>query len=234
MKIETLFTDRNGGTSLPPFDSFNIAMHIGDNTLFVEKNRDILKRKTGSKKLYFMEQVHKNRVCIIDEMSPETTSSCDALVTDRPGRVLVVMVADCIPLLLYDESRGIAAAVHAGREGTLLNISTKCVDVMQKRFNSKAQDIKAKLGPSIHSCCYEVSKEIAETVTKRFGSSYMNGRYLDLQALNRDQLTAAGLKRENIEISGLCTCCNENYFSYRREGVTGRFVGAIWINNRVL
>jgi len=85
------------------------------------------------------------------------------------------------------------------------------------------------MGPSIRSCCYEISHEMADVVRKNFGEKYMNGRYLDLQSLNRDRLLEVGIREDRVYISDVCTCCSEDHFSYRREGATGRFVGAIWI-----
>ena len=100
---------------------------------------------------------------------------------------------------------------------------------MIEYYRCDPDDIRAAMGPSIHACCYEVSEEIGEIVLKNFGERYMNGRSLDLQALNLDFLTKKGLRRENIEIDAICTCCDSDYFSYRREGVTGRSAGVIWI-----
>ncbi len=230
MKTETLFTDRLGGVSSSPYRSFNLAFHTGDDPSAVLQNRNILQNSIGLP-LYFMQQVHGDNIVIVEENSPETLQACDAIITNRPGIALVVMVADCIPLLLFDEIKGVAAAVHAGRNGTFLNIAAKCVKTMRDRFGCRSEDISAKLGPSIRSCCYEISYEMAAVVRKNFGEKYMNGRYLDLQSLNRDQLLEAGLREDRIDISKVCTCCSENHFSYRREGITGRFAGAVWIEN---
>lgn len=232
MKIRTLFTDRNGGVSRPPYQSFNLAFHTGDDPAAVKRNREILKKRTGVSSIVWMDQVHGDRVETVDISTPSPLLACDAIVTDESDLALAVMVADCIPILLSDKTKGVIAAIHAGRNGTLKEIAKKTVETMQKNFGSTPADIEAKLGPSICERCYEVSKQIADIVKKSFGSSYVNGRYLNLRRLNFDQLTGAGLKPEKIEISDICTKCTEEYFSYRKEGVTGRFAGVIWIEKR--
>ncbi len=234
MKIETLFTDRSGGASSPPYDSLNLAYHTGDDPALVERNRRVLKKRVGIEKVVFMEQVHGCEVAVVDTNSPSTLPSCDAVVTSASNIALAVMVADCIPILLSDSDRGVIAAVHAGRNGTFLNIAAKTVRKMAKEFGSDPKRIEAKLGPSIHGCCYEVSEELAQIALKNFGYEYVNGRYLDLQGINEKQLIEAGVKKSNIEISPICTCCDKNYFSYRREGVTGRFAGIIWMRGPLL
>ncbi len=231
MKIGWTFTDRRGGVSRPPYDSLNLALHTGDDPSAVSQNRKILQNRIGLP-VYFMQQVHGDNIVIVEESSPETLQACDAIITNRPGIALVVMVADCIPLLLFDEIKGVAAAVHAGRNGTFLNIGAKCVKTMAERFGCRSGDIHAKMGPSIRACCYEISEEMAAVVRKNFGEKYMNGRYLNLQSLNRDRLLEAGLREDSIDISKVCTCCSADHFSYRREGATGRFAGAVWIEKR--
>jgi len=102
---------------------------------------------------------------------------------------------------------------------------------MIKEFESNPKDIVVSLGPSIKECCYEVGEDLADIAKKSFGEKYVIKRggsfYLDLQTLNLDQLKSVGVKEENVEISSVCTCCDKNYFSYRRDGVTGRFAGVI-------
>ncbi|WP_457592440.1 peptidoglycan editing factor PgeF [Hydrogenimonas sp.] len=229
MNIHTLFTDRKGGASLPPYDTFNLAFHTGDDRAAVAKNRALLKERIGVETLHFMEQIHSDTVRIVDK-SAGPLLRCDAIVTASFSNALVVMVADCIPILLYDEERGVIAAVHAGRNGTFKNISAKTVEVIHQEFGCRPERIKAKLGPSIHTCCYEVSEEMAQIAEKSFGKGYVNGRYLNLQRLNRDQLVKAGLHPGNIDISEICTCCSDRHFSYRREGITGRFAGVVWMS----
>ena len=221
-----LFSDRHGGVSAPPYDSLNLGDHVGDDPEAVARNRRILQRRIGALPIVWMEQVHGDR--IVDVKGPtERAGRCDALVTECPGIALAVMVADCVPILMADTQRGVVASVHAGRNGTLLDIAPKTVVHMAKRYGCDPRDIEVWMGPAIGGCCYEVSEEIATIVGKSVGEKYVNGRYLDLKSLNRDRLIAAGVLPEHIMISDVCTCCDLDYFSYRRDGVTGRFAGVI-------
>ena len=221
-----LFTDRYGGVSVPPYDSLNLGDHVGDDPEAVARNRRILQRRIGGLPTVWMEQVHGDR--IIDVKGPtERVGRCDASVTDCPSIALAVMVADCVPILMADRKRGVVAAIHAGRNGTLLDIASKTVAHVATRYGSEPTDIEVWMGPAIGACCYEVSDEIAKIVRKSAGERYVNGRYLDLKSLNRDRLIAAGVLSKHIQISDVCTCCDPDYFSYRREGKTGRFVGVI-------
>lgn len=229
MRVRYRFTDRHGGSSMAPYDTFNLARHVGDDPAAVTRNRGRLKESLGMEEIVWMEQVHGNRVEIVTAGHPETIPSCDAVVTDMLGVALAVMVADCIPILIYDETKGVIAAVHAGRNGTFLKIAPQTVRTMQERFGCNPCDMQVRMGPSIHACCYEIGDNLITIVEKNFGKTYINGRSLDLQSLNRDQLIEAGVRRSRIEISKVCTCCHADYFSYRREGTTGRFAGLIWM-----
>ncbi len=229
MTVQTLFTDRRGGFSAPPYDTFNLALHVGDDPDAVGRNRALLERRIGAEKIVWMEQIHGDSVRRVATPTPDTVSACDALVTDRPGIALAVMVADCIPLLLFDRSRGVVAAVHAGRNGTFLRIAQKSVEAMKRLFGCSPADIAACMGPSIGPCCYEIGEDLAALVKKSFGREFMKGRYLDLAALNAAQLEEAGLERSKIAMPPLCTRCSPDHFSYRREGETGRFAGVVWL-----
>ena len=229
MSVEFRFTDRHGGRSGAPYDSFNLAFHTGDDPETVEANRSILQKRLGIDHIVWMDQVHGDNIEIVTSCPTRPVPSCDALVTKAKGVALAVMVAYCIPVLIYDPHKEIVAAVHAGRNGTFLEIVPKTVKRMEKSFGSRPEELWVRMGPSIRRCCYEVSPEIAEIAQKNFGEQYVNGRSLDLQSLNRDQLLQLGTKPENIGISPICTCCDPNYFSYRREDVTGRFAGMVWM-----
>ncbi|WP_281951805.1 peptidoglycan editing factor PgeF [Nitrosophilus kaiyonis] len=218
--INYIFTDRFGGVSEENYKSFNLAFHVGDKRENVEKNREILKNKIKVSKIVFMNQLHSDKVEVVNDL--DKIYNCDGIICDKKDVALAVMVADCIPLLLYSDS--LIAAVHAGRNGTFLEISKKCVLKMKKMG---AKNIKAIIGPSIRSCCYEVGEEILDIAKKSFSEKYIkNKKFLDIVSMNIDQLKSVGV--ENIKLFNDCTCCNKKYFSYRREKITGRFVGVIW------
>ncbi len=188
----------------------------------------------------------------------------DALVTQRPGVLLSIRAADCMPILLADVKKRVVAAVHAGRRGALNRIGEKTVGEMQRVFGSRPQDILAAVGPSIGVCCYRVGPEVVDAFSGAFVNSdefierpaIMPGdalkppppsflsRFppghdpgpetafkLDLAAVARCQLEAAGVPRKSILISGACTSCqNDRFFSYRKEGVrAGRMMAVIGI-----
>jgi len=227
------FSDRWGGVSKPPFDELNLALHVEDNPIDVLKNREILAKNHNFyiDNLIYMEQTHSDNIQVIHDSLVNKIENCDGIITNKPNIPLMVMVADCIPVLLYDKEKKVIGAVHAGRNGTFKSISSKAVRVMKENFNSNPKDIVVSLGASIHSCCYEVGEDLANIAIKNFGQKYVikkqNSFYLDLQTLNKDQLTKVGVLEENIKISKICTSCDKNYFSYRRDGKTGRFAGVI-------
>ena len=223
------FTDRSDG---------NIAFHVGEAYEAVDLRQQRLAERVGYRleALTHMRQVHGDRI-----LSPGTAEGytapleCDALVTDRPGRPLMVMVADCTPLLLCDPRRRVIAAVHAGRAGALADIAGKTVRKMADDFGSAPGEILALLGPSIGPCCYEVGESIgAEAAALGYAEAVVetgNRICLDVNAIIIRQLKEAGLADTHIETSGRCTSCeSERFFSYRADRrQTGRFAGVIML-----
>src|SRR5574344_745580 len=210
-------------------DDGNLAFHTTNDKEGVEINRQKLALKYGfeDKKLIYMNQIHGANIEIVDENSPNLIENCDAIITKRPNIALMVMVADCIPIVLYDEKQKIISAIHAGRNSTFLEISKKTAQIFIEKFNSNPNDIKAVFGPSIQKCCYEVSPEMAKIVENSFGKEYVENRNIDLQAINKMQLNKKKIK--NTYISQICTkCSGENYFSFRSEPNSGRFAAFIW------
>ncbi len=226
-------TDRYGGVSQAPFDSLNLALHVGDKVEDVLENRIRVSQKYNFsiKNLIFMDQVHGNHVAVIEHAMDNRIENCDALITNQRKIPLMVMVADCIPIMIYDPRKKVIGVAHAGRNGTFMRIAQKTILKMQERYDCVSEDIMIGIGSSIRQCCYEVGKDLVDICTKNFGEGFIMIRderyYLDLQALNLSQFLESGVKKENIEISPTCSACDENYFSYRREGKTGRFAGFI-------
>ncbi len=228
-------SDRRGGVSPKPYDSLNLALHVGDDPKNVLQNRTILSEKLGFnlQNLIYMEQTHSNNVERIYDPSINKIENCDALITDMKNIPLMVMVADCVPILFYDPSKNVIGVAHAGRNGTFLEISKQTVNRMKKEFETDPSDLKVLIGASIGTCCYEVGEDIADIAVESFGKKYVDLRdkrfYLDLKELNKDQLMSVGVKEQNIELSNICTSCDLNYYSYRRDGVTGRFAGVMML-----
>ncbi len=234
-RVMNYTTDRFGGVSKSPYDSLNIALHVEDNPKDVISNRIIISQKLGflAQNMIFMDQVHEDNIVNISDTSQNKITSCDGIITDIKNIPLMVMVADCIPLTFFDPIQNVVGVAHSGRNGTFLEISKKMVKNFVDNYGSKAEDIVVGIGVSIHSCCYEVGESLANIAIKNFGEKYVTLRdekyFLDIQTLNFDQLIEAGVLSQNIEISSCCSCCDPNYFSYRREGLTGRFASFVML-----
>lgn len=222
MGVKYFFSDKTDG---------NLAYHVSDIKENVDKNRQKLALKYDYKdeNLCYMNQIHSANVVVVDENSPKYIDNCDALITKTKNLPLMVMVADCIPILMFDEVKGVIAAIHAGRNSTFLKISEITSKKMIENFSCKTENIKVIMGPSIQKCCYEVNDELKNIVEKSFGKKFVIGNNIDLQRINKKLLENLGIK--NIEISDICTkCSNKPFFSYRKEKNTGRFAGVITLN----
>lgn len=222
----SLFTSRNGGVSVAPYNSFNLALHVGDNPEVVKKNRETLASQlnVSPSSLYFMNQVHGSDVAIITEStSSDNVPTVDALFTTVPGKYLVTLIADCIPLLL--RSHGAVAAVHVGRQGLVRGVFEKSLEVFTDH-KIRSEEITAELGPSICGRCYEVDSEMLSDVTTQIPATAEKTSHgcLNIESGLISKLEAAGIQWKS---SGLCTLHDPGYFSYRRDGVTGRQAGVI-------
>ena len=217
------FTESTGGNSTGAFISRNLALHVGDQPENVGSNRRSLSDEIGLP-IQFMEQVHGDHIEVIDEFT-QSSPTADALVTSNPQIALAVMVADCIPLLLANQ--GSIAAVHVGRKGLLNGVWHRAIVKMRELDSSP---ISAVIGPSICGRCYEVSPEIFAEVTQLFPRAAAE----TIQGTpSLDLASALTCELEKIEIDVLtiarCTVEESSLYSYRRDGVTGRQAGVIWI-----
>jgi polyphenol oxidase len=210
------FTDRRGGESLGVYESFNLALHVGDDPATVQSNRKTL----GSAQ--FMNQVHGDEIRVIDSISSEIPT-CDGLITKTPNLSLAVMVADCIPLLLV--SKEVVGAIHVGRAGLVNQIALKAIHLMR---SLGAIEIHAILGPSICGSCYEVPFQMQQDVIAKHPRALATTRKgtpaLDLPKALIADLLAAGV---SYEASTSCTFEDQMYFSHRRQNPTGRFAGVV-------
>ena len=216
------FTNRTGGVSTGAFSSLNLALHVGDEPALVLENRRVLGQEIGEHQ--YMDQVHGNRVVIVEAVSDEPPTA-DALVTGIPGVALAVMVADCIPLLLT--SKVAVAAVHVGRKGLMNSVALGAIAAMREIGSTQ---ISAVIGPSICGRCYEVSQEIFDEVTAvhpAAAATTLTGTpSLDLPAALEKVLLAEGV---SISFDRGCTVEDPTFFSYRRDGATGRQAGIVWL-----
>jgi polyphenol oxidase len=236
-------THRYGGVSQGNYASLNLGFNSGD-----EKDQVVENRKTlcaflniPVDRIIFPKQTHSATVKVIDKQFFELAntgrtsflSETDALITAMKQVCIAIKTADCVPVLLYDPGRQVAAAVHAGWRGTVQQIAALTVEKMKSVFECKTEDILAGIGPSICPDVYEVGEEVWQQFDGRFyKTNGMEGkRLLNLWEANRFQLINAGLESSNITISGLCTFSNtELFFSARRDGAkTGRMASGVMI-----
>ena len=218
--------------------SGNLAFHVGDDIENVYQNHSTLARDLNYQRetLVHMKQIHSSLVKIVnkkDDFSNPLT--CDALITNTKNTPLMVMVADCSPILFFDSSRQVIAVAHAGRAGAFSNIVQNVVNSFKTDFHSNLGDIRVSVGASIGKCCYEVGEEInieAQTLGFKYAmSKRQDSYYLDVSKILKTQLLNASIKEENIEFSSECSCCSsDKYFSYRAQNITGRFAGIIYLN----
>jgi len=157
--------------------------------------------------------------------------SCDGLITNTADLPLVVTVADCLPVVLFEPEKAVLGHVHAGWRGSARKIVERTVETMRREFGTSPDSMVAFLGPSAGVCCYEVGGEMAEVFPSDELERRNNKMFLNLKKANVDQLLACGLRRENIEVSNLCTICAPDLFhSFRRDGnQSGRMMSVAMI-----
>jgi len=217
----------------------------------LEKKSNHIKRfmktvKTINKIPYLLNQVHSDQIFCLKNVSQTQDQvskiNADALITHLNETPVGIFTADCIPVLLCDIRLHVVAAIHAGRKGTQKEIVNKTVMTMKREYGCRPKDLVAGMGPGIGGCCYEVDQACLSLFAKKipYASTFVkkrkNGKFLlDLFAINIQQALDAGLLFENIFQSGECTFCSPmNYFSYRREGQTGRILTFIMLQKSSL
>jgi YfiH family protein len=225
---------RHGGYSQAPFNSLNVGLGLGDDATHVLKNRRIISECVHRQQLVFANQDHGAQVIVCDGEQPAadigesaSTYNGDAIVTHLPHRVLVIQVADCQAVMMYDPNRRVVANVHVGWRGSIQNILARTLRVLEQRFGCQAGHLVVGIGPSLGPCCAEFVNYQTE-IPQRFWAYKDDSHHFDFWAISYDQLVEAGVRPENIAISRLCTKCNPDiFFSYRGQGRTGRFAAVI-------
>jgi YfiH family protein len=232
VRIRRVTTTRAGGVSKPPFDTFNLGDHVGDDPAAVAANRKRLTEAIGlgDDGVVWMNQVHGDQVVLVDEPPGGAVDKTDALVTTTPRLALAVVTADCVPVLLADARAGVVAAVHAGRVGAQIGVVGRTVEAMVDA-GARAKHISALLGPAVSGRNYEVPQAMAAEVEAALpGSRTTTSRGtpgLDLRAGIARQLTTLGITA--IDIDPRCTVEDRNLFSHRRDAPTGRLASLVWI-----
>lgn len=233
--VRSLITTREGGVSRAPFDGFNLATHVGDDAEAVASNRALLSRRCGAQPVW-LEQVHGTGVVELDKCSVAAeVPVADASVSRSPGLACAVLTADCLPVLLCDRAGTVVAAAHAGWRGLAAGVLEETVERMQV----KPRDLLGWLGPAIGPQAFEVGDEVrALFVTSdpvaadAFVATGKPGKWLaDLFMLARQSLLRTGVGW--VGGGGTCTFTDhKRFYSYRREGTTGRFASLIWLDDQ--
>lgn len=245
--VRAFSTLRGGGCSEGVYASFNVNAFCGDRPEHVAANREALCRELGIgvDRLILPRQTHGCRVLAVDEAllaltegrRAERLEGVDAVMTDVPGVCVGVSTADCIPVVLCDETRRAVAAVHAGWRGTVGRIVEKAVAAMAARYGSRPEELKAVIGPGISQAAFEVGEEVYDAFAAAgFPMDAIARRtdkwHIDLPAANYLQLEAAGLPMAAIQVSGHCTYTeSDTFFSARRLGISsGRIYTGILLS----
>ena len=258
-QVRAFSTTRIGGYGTGAYSAFNITHYCGDSAENVKKNRELLCGELGINdgQLILPRQIHSNEVLCLDDSflkhSDEEKSKClegiDAVITDIPRICIGVSTADCVPVLLFDGVKKVAAAVHAGWRGTVGKIVLNTISKMTSRYGCDVADIKAVIGPSISLGAFEVGAEVYDEFEKagftmreisKFyptadGDVTLDGRigkwHIDLWAANYLLLDSCGIRMENIQVANVCTySSSEEFFSARKLGIqSGRIFSGILI-----
>jgi len=235
--VQHCFTTKFGGVSKGHCASMNLSFTRGDKEEDVMENYRRITQAMGVdlKNIVCTDQTHTNQVKVVTQedagkgvIKAKDYTDIDGLVTDVPGLVLATFYADCVPLYFIDRKERVIGLSHSGWRGTVNRIGKETIRVMKEKFGSHLEDILVAIGPSICKDCYEVSMDVYLEFAKEFSRESLeeifwdkqNGKYqLDLWKANELILLEAGIKKENIVITDICTCCNQEWlFSHRATG----------------
>lgn len=236
-------TTCQGGVGKGNYGSFNLSLFANDNPDDVMTNRSILAKQLNIhvSDLYIPRQTHEDKITLIDKKflslsdqeKEKGLNGIDALITQEKDICIGVTTADCVPLLIYDAKNHALGTIHAGWKGTVQKIAQKTILRMEQEFRSNPKDLVVAIGPSISQSVFEVGDEVGEAFRSTGFSlsqiAYRNNvtkkLHIDLWTANKIQLTGAGILDKNIEISGICTFSNKEFFSARRQSInSGRIV----------
>jgi hypothetical protein len=233
--VRHAYLTRQGGESLPPYDSLNLSDRNGDRDERVSRNKSRVAKAFGfdPRRLILLDQIHQDKILLLKEPIIPFPSPLeyDALITNSPNTFLGILTADCLPIFFVDQKKKVIAAIHAGRQGTALHITKKVLKKIDEKFGCSPEDLLITLGPSIGPCCYEIDEKVFHPEWNSFSTSRGEGKWMvDLAQINITQMKKEGVKEEQIYGIDLCTSCHPDlFFSYRREGRTGRQLSFIGI-----
>jgi YfiH family protein len=234
-------TTRHGGRSAGAYASLNLGYHVGDDAADVAANRALVCEAFGVEQLTVPDQQHGNKVVVVDRAlagaghaslddAVERLGATDALVTNRPGVALAIMVADCAPVIFYDPTRGALGVAHAGRPGAVLDVVGATVAMLAREFGSRPADLLVGVGPCVAGKNYEIGGSSEQSAREAFGGEFLadtrpGHACFDLVGAVRRRVREAGIPDENVETAGVDTFeSGDDFFSDRRERPCGRFM----------
>ncbi|WP_374103049.1 peptidoglycan editing factor PgeF [Streptomyces sp. B93] len=227
------FTDRWGGVSAVPYEELNLGGAVGDDPGAVRTNRELAAKSLGldAGRVVWMNQVHGAEVAVVDgPWGERPVPEADAIVTTGRGLALAVLTADCVPVLLADPVAGVAAAAHAGRPGLVAGVVPAALRAMTE-LGAEPSRIVARTGPAVCGRCYEVPEtmraEVAAVEPAAYAETSWGTPAVDVAAGVHAQLDRLGVC--DREQSPVCTLESADHFSYRRDRVTGRLAGYVWL-----
>jgi YfiH family protein len=243
--IRIYFTTRQGGESQPPYNSLNLGFHVGDDPELVRKNRAALAKSLhiDAAAITCPRQRHTGEVAWLENTKDAGAGAlseasvfdpCDGLVTRLREAPILLHFADCLPVVLAGRVMGqaVLGVLHAGREGLVQGVVANGVAAMARESGVEPDSMVAVLGPAIGPCCYEVGESHIHDFRVRFGGEAVVGTArIDLAAAAVIDLKAAGVSAGNIHMLDICTSCDDHFFSYRRDGITGRHGAIAWIES---
>lgn len=225
--VELAFTGRSPGEGAAPYIGLNLGGHVGDDAAVVGSNRDVLAEAFDipRQRLLFLNQVHGDQVVVVRGPWTGAVPNADAMVTHEIGLALAVLVADCVPVLLYDARAGVVAAAHAGRPGLVSQVVLRAIERMH---DLGASEISAAVGPSVCGRCYEVPAPLADEAASVSPSSRTRS-WTGTPAIDVAAGVVEQLASRDVAITWVpgCTREHDDLYSYRRDHVTGRFAGVV-------
>lgn len=228
--VQYAFADRHDGVSVAPYDRGNLGDHVGDDPVAVAANRARLAAAVGVDRLAAMSPVHGADVALVGPHAVATAPAADALVTITAGVALLVIAADCVPVLMADAAAGVVGVAHAGWRGVRTDVTGAALRRMAE-LGARPEHTLALIGPAICGRCYPVDRERFDSVVavapRAAAVAAGGGPALDLRLAVLERLERAGVR---VTLVGGCTAQSPDWFSYRRDGVTGRHGGVVVIS----
>ena len=237
--VHAVCSTRQGGVSAAPYDSLNLGDHVGDAPSAVAQNRARLAQQLSGAQPVFMKQIHGSDVLMLDHTTPHGLSF-DAACTTQTNLACTVMVADCLPVLLVDTRGRAVAAAHAGWRGLAQGVLEKTAHAVSAAAHCEPPALRAWLGPCIGQPAFEVGQDVRNAFVSQHAQAEVffkprdasPGKWLaDLSGLARWRLNLMGVRdvSGNDGSAAWCTVQNRSqFFSFRRDGVSGRFAACIW------